>query len=808
MDVYGIEKASVPNYYPIVSDSKYLAKPFEEISRDMNLENVGFMKERVKSRKPTLAMGLSSVINRQIDNVAQYCGLMPAVRDFNKIWNKTQAGYGDSIKDALADAFNGDANKYVENLIADLSGSRNMGDDSLGMHRLLGRLRGNLAQTTLTLNPRVALSQAASYPTAAAELDAKSLAKAFKSGKTPIRDAETMELIEKWSPLLYHRMQGFSTVELGDIKNSQRLTAQLWKKARWATGWIQAVDGATVGRLWYASEYWVQDHTSLEKGTDAYYEAVAKKFNDVVEKTQPNYTTMQRPAILRDPDEVVKSLTMFMTQRLQNFNILYDAAGSYAKMRADFAAKRNDVTQKDVDEARNQLVSSVSSQVIQAATFVAFKYIADAVMHNLKGYRDDDDELTKESISMQLIDNYLDAIMGQFLGGSELHSILKAATGNGKWYGVSMNGIDSVNDLIDSVVNLANIDRSTDKGKEKFNRQLVTIGKNLCQYLGIPAANATKIADAIGLHIRDAVNGELFSLEGQNTMKGEDIRGRQLMDALSKNNTAKIKEIQGTWKDKKDMLAALEPEIKEAFMKGQITEGNAQTLLTRAGVREKNAKRTAGEWAFEKETGLKYGDRKEAYMEGKISASDLEKWIVKVSGTSRLDAKNTIRDYDFEKKHKDEYEEYDLTLAQAKYWYNNNMKSKVSLGQYANQVAEVGLDKVKKYYEKENLRELTWKEYVKYDKSPIYDKDEALYGYKTYAQPAGISMDTWLSYVNVSDFDANNSVKQDEFGQTLLKAIENGAMDEYTAEILWKTFWHSKSSTTFAKWAKKWKKNH
>lgn len=514
MDVYGIEKATVDHYYPITSDPNYLASSFESITKDMNLENVGFMKERVQSGNPTLAMGVSSVVNNQIQRVAQYAGLMPAIRNFNKIWSKQAFGYSDSLKNAVNDVFGKEGGQYVENLIADLTGSRGVGEDSLGLSRLFGWLRSNLAQTSLTLNIRVALAQAASYPTAAAELGWGPLAKAFARGgknNTVISRADA-DLIAKWSPLLYHRMQGYSSVELGDIKNSQRLSSRLWKKARWATGWIQAVDGATVGRLWYAAEYWVQDNMpSLEKGTDEYYQAVAQKFNDVVEKTQPNYTTMQRPQILRDPNEMVRMLTMFMTQRLQNFNILFDATASYQKARADKANGRNGVTQADVAEARTDLVRAVSSQLAQAAVYVGFKLFADALLRNMKAYRDDDDgELTAESVSMQLLDNYIDAMAGMFIGGSELYSILKAATGHEKWYGLSLNGVDSVNDLIDDIVKLANIDK---EDTAKLNSQLMKTALSLCQYLGIPANNAIKIKDAIVNTITDAANGNIWSFD-------------------------------------------------------------------------------------------------------------------------------------------------------------------------------------------------------------------------------------------------------------------------------------------------------
>ncbi|MBO6270163.1 MAG: hypothetical protein J6N19_13625 [Clostridium sp.] len=557
MEVYGIEKASVDNYYPITSDPSFLSTPFESITKDMNLENVGFMKERVlNASNPTLAMDVSDVVNNQINRVAQYCGLMPAIRNFNKVYNKTEGGYNDSLKNAINDVFGKEGREYIENLMADLTGSRRSGEDSLGLSRMFAGLRGNLAQTTLTLNPRVALAQAASYPTAAAELGWGPLVRAFAHGGKNGRmiSRADAQLIAEYSPLLWYRMQGYSQQELADATNRNDYVGRLWKKMRWATGWIQAVDGATVGRLWYAAEYWVDaNKPDLKKGTDAYYQEVAKKFNDVVEKTQPNYTTMQRADILRSPKDLTKALTMFMTQRLQNFNIIYDSTASYQKARADFASGRNGVTATDVKEAKTQMVQAVTSQLAQAAVFTAFKMFADALLHNMNGYRDDETgDLTPESVALQLLRNYIDAIVGTVFLGSEIYSLIKVFTAGDSWYGLSVNGVDSVNDLVDDTVNLlkTDVDTSTEKGRAKLRNNILKVAQSWAQFLGIPFRNAVKMVSSIRYHIEDIKNGEFLSFEAgyertkkqiafKENIQPVGISGKQYEKILKQMNTDK-----------------------------------------------------------------------------------------------------------------------------------------------------------------------------------------------------------------------------------------------------------------------------
>lgn len=592
MEVYGIKKARVEHYFPITTDPNFLrGTSFDSITRNMSLENAGFMKERVPASNPTLALGVAGVVNNQINRVSQYCGLMPAIRNFNKVYNKVGAGYSDSLRNAVNGVFGKEGLRYIENLIADLTGSRAAKDDVMGLSKILGVLRGNLAQSTLTLNPRVALAQAASYPTAAAELGYGPLAKAFfsggKSGRM-ISRADT-ELIAKYSPLLWYRMQGYSSPELGDIKSSDRLSSKVFKKLRWFTGWIQAVDGATVGRLWYASEYWVQDHKpALQKGTDAYYEAVAEKFNAVVEKTQPNYTPMQRAAILREPDNLIRTLTMFMTQRLQNFNILYDSTAAYQKARADFASKRNGVTQADVKEAKTQMVNAVTSQFAQAAVFTAFKFFADALLHRLDDYRDDETgEITAESVSLRLLNNYVDAFIGAFLLGSELYGIIKGITGLDKWYGLSLSGVDSINDIIDSTVKLAggNYDMSTEEGRNKFGKALWKLVKNLSTGLGIPTTNAEKMYNAVRYHVEDMANGEALSFEAGFDRTTEQ-RAEKLILALESGDMAAIQETAGVFDSEKSAVAAIKKKLSKDVKAGTRSAEDAQRILVLAGQSE------------------------------------------------------------------------------------------------------------------------------------------------------------------------------------------------------------------------------
>lgn len=635
MQVYGIKRANVENYFPIWADGNFLNTPFESVAKDLSLENAGFMKERVDSAKPIILADVSDVVASQIRKVAQYAGLMPVIHDFNKIWGKTQTGYRDSVRQAVMQTYGQSGVNYIENLMADLNGARGMENSPLG--EMLNRLRGHMAQASLTLSLRTAMGQVASYPTAAAVLGWD----AIRQGITNYRKVDP-ELILKWSPLLKYRMQGFRDPELGQIAQMNSKFDRAWKKARWATGWIQAADGFTVGQLvWSASEAYVQIHDkSLKKGTDAYYEAVAKKFNEAVELTQPNYTTMQRPDILRNPNALVRQLTMFLTQRLQNFNIMYDAAATYSQMRKDRAAGKYGVTNEDVRQAGIRTRTAALSQITAAATIVAFKFLADMILHSMNAYRDDDDELTKESISAELLDMFLDSLAGNVLGGGELYDLIESKAFGKTYYGIEVSGVSTVTDALKAVNDFYD---KVAKGEVSW-KDADKLAKKISVIAGIPYANAEKIIRGGIWHVQDMINGEFGSFEaGVDRTTGQ--QAHRLWRAYDAKDFAQAKKIREEVGDDDKLNQALAVYIKKQYADGKINKFEAQRQLEKyAGKDKETAEKTMREYSSEVETGIKFSQIEDSFLLGDITAQKAQQMLVKYGG---LDAQTAKMKVDF-----------------------------------------------------------------------------------------------------------------------------------------------------------------
>ncbi len=534
LELYGFKKARVEKYFPIHSDKDYLDVAPEGLKMDATLENMGFLKNRTGfSKNPVYLEDMTRVIQRQLDSVSRFCGMAIPLRNFKKVYSATYGGYAESVRKTIEKNYGAHAVNYIEKLITDLEGGTK--GTATVADKIFNGLRGNTAAAVLTLNLPVTVGQAASYPTAAAEMDWPSLAKAFlRGGKNNwVFSAADRELIAEYTPLLWYRNQGNSTTELGDIQSRSTWYGSnkaVSKIKHFGLDWIQSMDTATVGRLWYAAQYYVNSHNpelkadfdkynklqnlnehqkeEFQKNKDAYYSKVAEVFNKVVENTQPDYTTMQRPDILRSNNALVKQMTMFMTQRLQNFNIVYDAAAELICYSRDAKRGLNGVTKEDVKEKSKRFVRAVVSQMAATATLVAGKAICNFLLHNVKGFRDDDDDITAESIANTLKDQFIESLCANVVGGSELYSLINSIVQDKYYYGIQLSALSSVTDMASHLKNLSDAAESGDKSK--ITKQIWNLVDDVSKVFGVPVANAKKLYNAGRYHAIDIKNGQFF----------------------------------------------------------------------------------------------------------------------------------------------------------------------------------------------------------------------------------------------------------------------------------------------------------
>lgn len=499
----GYSLAEVENYFPINTDKNFVGKDFEAIKFDGSIEGMGFLKERVNSNSPIMLEDMNAVLLRSIGQHAKYYGMAIPVRNFNKLWGVKKSSYDakgnyigaeSSVRQAIQRKWGEAAPKYMEKMMSDLQNSR---AQLSSWDKALAKARSNYAGAVLTTNLSVAMKQAASYPTAGAVVGYGPLAKALRYVTTGGKIDEA--LIAKYTPLYWYRAQGYSTQELGDItKRGMKLPKAL--------NWIQGVDLATTKTLWKAAEYSVvRDAPALRPGTEEYYQRVAQVYNRIIEETQPTYTTMQRPQMLRSDSTLLQSLSMFKTQPFQNFNIVYDAAANLeAKARA-LKVENTAETQHAYEIAKRDLGRAISSQVLSAAVFAGMTAAWNAFRGKMTRYRDKDGERDLWAFLKRFGLDMLSSAAGTIPFGSDAWEFIESRITGGTYYGFNDVTSSAIDDLMGAMSSaekaLEDLIKAAVSGEEiSWTDQRLkwdSILKATSKIAGIPFENVENIANAV-----------------------------------------------------------------------------------------------------------------------------------------------------------------------------------------------------------------------------------------------------------------------------------------------------------------------
>lgn len=525
LQLVGYKRATVQNYYPIAVDKAALATEIDGVKLDATIEGRGFLKNRVKSSKPILLEECSSVVQRSLRDTAAYAGLAAPIRDVQKILNagvETRDGVKTLKNGVIKEQWGTKAVSYLDDLLTDLQTTQR--HRSNGVSRMLSTLRGNYAGAVLTLNPGVAIAQAASLPTAAAVLGGDTMAAVvpFVKNLSPKQKAALeAEIAEHGDVLLQWRQRGTGKGELQSIGKRETLVQKgMDKVPGWLTGWINGMDEITVAALWEGSKAYVKNHAAEfegagETGSPAYWEAVNRTYQKVIEQTQPNYTVMQRAGIQRNPDEMVKTFTMFTTQRFQNAGILIDAVGDWKAQAARYKADASDANKAELQRATKQRDRAILSQAAQVAVFAMMKIGADFLLHRWDREQDENGDVTLKSMVSRFFSLSTESTMGNFLLGSELYSLIDNAI-EGKDYDViSATNISAVNDMASDVVKFtAELKKDTSEMDEaeleKHHKKLMEKGmaliENGFEIVGVPYGNGRKMVDAVRGYWDDAQN--------------------------------------------------------------------------------------------------------------------------------------------------------------------------------------------------------------------------------------------------------------------------------------------------------------
>ena len=315
------------------------------------------------------------------------------------------------------------------------------------------------------------------------------------------------------------------------------------KLADFAGGSIGWMDKVTVASLFHGAESYVQHHLTeydltkadlptkaMEDGTKAYQNAVMSKFQRVVERTQPNYTAMQRTGMQRSKNQMLKTVTMFSTQRQQNAQIMVSAvedlsaqlSRNNAAQKALKAAKAMNNAQRlaeckaeaekaaaELKKAKSRAFDAASSQVVQTAVIAGLGILVKFALHRWDDLQDENGDMTLASLGGSFLYQFFNSGVSNYVGGGELWTATELIHSK-KLYSshdtVSMTGFSALNDAVKSITKLnALLDKDTsemteeelDAYTEKVKLAWADTAGQLMMLQGVPYNNDKKYVQAV-----------------------------------------------------------------------------------------------------------------------------------------------------------------------------------------------------------------------------------------------------------------------------------------------------------------------
>ena len=532
----GYEKAIVEKYFPIRSNPNFTQQDMSGLVQNATIEGMGMLKERTgRGKNPILLEDVAQVVMRQKNNVAAYYGLAIPLRNFNRFYNYTSTGYQGSAKDAVAKTWNVTGLNYIKNLTDDLQFGRQT------QRTLLDRFKGLYAGTALNLNLGVAIKQSASYPFAASVIGWKPLATGLRKAFSKA-DRDYMDSVTPWG---YMRRQGMSGTEMGEVfkQRSDIESSQTFQKWKARLDWIRRMDVKTTEVLFAACEDYVkQQNPDLEVRGEEYSRKLAEVYNEVLQRTQPSYDVMQRSEFLRDTNDLTKIFGMFKTQTFNMGGEIIDAYGrwraaeemnrywqgisateglgyNFQKANENLAEKQAQA-RKGVTEARKQFANTIAATIASQAMLAVLAAAANAVLHKMKPYRDEDGEVTPESLVAKIWSDFASSFAGMTMFGNEIQELALALGGKGKIYDMTYPGLDLINGIRTASVDFTDaLRKEIQTGREsgewmgedlnKASKKLAKLLMEACKLKGIPTQNVYNIANAIYLWGQDFKNHEL-----------------------------------------------------------------------------------------------------------------------------------------------------------------------------------------------------------------------------------------------------------------------------------------------------------
>ena len=319
MEVYGYEKFKEKHYFPIHVDQNQVAKDNAKEAKAQTIAGRGHTKGTVpKANNAVMLDSAFTVYANHVNEMLTYAAWLGPMENLKRLQNyvyRDEDGQRTGTTRAVIErVFGRTGNRYLDQLADDL----NQGIPASNSGNVFERLTANYKVASVSANIRVFAQQPSAVLRALDQVSPGD----FLLGLARTKPG-TWKKVMKYAPIARWKDWGYFDIHTGRqvrnvLLNDDKATDRVKEALMAPAG---TMDSLAWSGLWNALEAETRrKHRELEAGSTAFYQAVAARFNEVIDRTQVVDGVLQRSQFMRKPDSLSKMATAFMAEPTKTYN--------------------------------------------------------------------------------------------------------------------------------------------------------------------------------------------------------------------------------------------------------------------------------------------------------------------------------------------------------------------------------------------------------------------------------------------------------------------------------------------------------
>ena len=319
MEVYGYEKFKEKHYFPIHVDQNQVAKDNAKEAKAQTIAGRGHTKGTVpKANNAVMLDSVFTVYANHVNDMLTYAAWLGPMENLKRLQNyvyRDEDGQRTGTTRAVIErVFGRTGNRYLDQLADDL----NQGIPASNSGNIFERLTANYKVASVSANIRVFAQQPSAVLRALDQVSPGD----FLLGLARTKPG-TWKKVMKYAPIARWKDWGYFDIHTGRqvrnvLLNDDKATDRVKEALMAPAG---TMDSLAWSGLWNALEAETRrKHRELEAGSTAFYQAVAARFNEVIDRTQVVDGVLQRSQFMRKPDSLSKMATAFMAEPTKTYN--------------------------------------------------------------------------------------------------------------------------------------------------------------------------------------------------------------------------------------------------------------------------------------------------------------------------------------------------------------------------------------------------------------------------------------------------------------------------------------------------------